>query len=191
MRNILIVLILILFTTNSVEASTAIRVKRAVRINKKVSALSPVVDSRNAVLKSTPRSDSTDLHVPVADLSWEDMKLIAVKVARKHDIHPAVLVGMTTLESGRGKSYLCVTRNNCGGIGAYDSSPDSAFHFKSYYEYVDYLAKMLSGGRYAKAYEVRHDPYAMVREIKAAGYASSPTYVEKVTSLPEFKDYIY
>lgn len=140
-----------------------------------------------------PLTSSTPSPKPAADLEWEDMKLIAVKVARKYDIHPSVLVAMTALESGRGSSYYCRERNNCWGIGAFDSNPDNAFRFASFQEGVEYLAKMLCNpkGRYALACAVRHDPYAMVREIKAAGYASSPTYVEKVTSLKEFSDYVY
>jgi flagellum-specific peptidoglycan hydrolase FlgJ len=170
MRYLVIVIALLLMPV-AVDAKIKVRIRKA----------APTV-------KMTPTPTKAQ---GVREVTWEDQKLAIVKVARKYDIHPSVLVAMTALESARGSSYYCRMRNNCWGIGAYDSDPDQAFHFKSYEAGAEYLARLLSKGRYSKAYAVRHDPYKMIVEIKRAGYATSPTYVEKVTSLPEWHDYMY
>lgn len=142
---------------------------------------------------SLPINSISPTPKPVSELQWDDMKLIAVKVARKHDIHPSVLVAVTAIESKRGQSNFCKKRNNCWGINAVDSDPGKAFHFDNYQEGVEYLAKMLCkpNGRYAVACAHRHDPYRMVAEMKKANYATDPDYVRKVTSSKEFTDYIY
>lgn len=147
---------------------------------------------RVAGASASVKTKKTAVLAGVREFTWEDMKVVMVKTARKYDIHPSVLVAMTALESARGNSYLCRTRNNCWGLGAFDNDPNQAFHFSSFQEGAEYIVRMLATDpRYSQAYAERHDPYAMIREIKAAGYASSPMYVEKITSLSEWSDYMY
>lgn len=177
MKNLILLSFIFLILAQSAEAKVVIRIKGEKR-NQLYSGRNGLIPSPSPVMGKR-------------DLEWEDMKVITAKTAKKYDIPPSVLVAMTALESGQGKSNFCVKRNNCWGIGAYDSNPDKAFKFESFQHGVEYLAKMLTKGRYSKAYAVRQDPVQMIKEIKKSGYASAPDYVQKVTSMPEWEIYNY
>lgn len=122
---------------------------------------------------------------------WGRLKEVAANIARKNDIHPSVIVSMAALESGRGTSYFATARNNYLGLGAYDKNPNLAFSFSSPGECFNYFVSLMKNDtRYRLAWQNRKDPYKMIEEIKKAGYASSPTYVQKITSMPEFKEFL-
>jgi hypothetical protein len=121
---------------------------------------------------------------------WATFLATAERVAIEEKYPASVIIGQATLESGRGKSYYARTRNNFFGYMAYDSNPDAAATFETPEASIRaYVRLIKTNPRYARALDYLHDPVQMVREIKAAGYATDPDYVEKVINLPEFHAY--
>lgn len=116
-------------------------------------------------------------------IPWEDVMTYFQKEAPKRGYAWEALVKQKALESAFGTSQFARERNNFGGIGAYDSSPNSAFKFASLPEYFDYYDRMVKK-RFPNAYKVRNDPKKYIEELKKAGYATDPDYVEKVMSTP-------
>lgn len=117
----------------------------------------------------------------------------AVKaVSKKYNIPENIMRAMAALETqtgiGRQPLGYAKSRNNIYNIQAYDSNPDMARRYPSVMEGVTDFANLISRDpRYKKAYAVRNDPVKMIQEIKRAGYATDPNYVNKVMSTPEFK----
>lgn len=99
-------------------------------------------------------------------------------VVEKYGIPKAVAAGMFGAE-GRLEG-LGAERNNYYNIAAYDGNEDSAFRYKKPEDGVKAWAELItSDPRYKKAYELRHDPDAMLREIQNAGYAGDPKTYQK------------
>lgn len=121
-------------------------------------------------------------------VSWEEFQSIAKTIAEEEDYPYAVLIGQAALETGRGRSHFAMTRFNYFGIAAYDSNPNAAHSYSSVEEGIRaYISLIKTAPRYQRAWSQKHNPVAMVKAIKAAGYASDPLYVEKVTGMPEFQ----
>ncbi len=124
---------------------------------------------------------------PISSLSWQEFRKLAESIAREYDMNPAVIVGQAALESGHGTSKRARVDNNYFGHGA--CSGCRGMVFTSPEENIRYHARLISSGRYAYAYEARHDPVEMVKRIRAAGYATDVNYVAKVTNMDDFKAY--
>lgn len=117
---------------------------------------------------------------------WQRFKEEIMRLSKIHHFSPNVPIAQCALESARGTSYFAINRNNFCGIGAYDHDPNQAFTFESPEAHANYWVKLIKNN-YKSAWQVRNKPYDMVVKIKQGGYASSPTYVTKVTSMAEFK----
>lgn len=136
-------------------------------------------------------SRSEPIRSSVGDDLWATFLATAEEVAPEYDYPLSVLVAQAALESARGTSNFARNRNNFFGMCAYDSDPNQACHYASIEDGIRaYIHNIYTYPRYAKAVEHKDDPVRMVTEIKRAGYASDPLYVEKVTSLPEFTNYL-
>ena len=119
--------------------------------------------------------------------SWNEFVQSATKVAKEHNFPLGVLLGQAALETGRGTSSQSQSKNNWFGLGAFDANPNNAFGFKSAEESVKYYINLIKNDpRYKKAWAARGDPVKMIQEIKNAGYATDPNYVQKVTNTREF-----
>lgn len=119
---------------------------------------------------------------PTNDL-WGKFSTAAREQAIARGYNPDVVIKQKALESNFGRSNFAKERNNFGGIGAYDSNPNSAFSFKDIQDYLDYYFKMVEK-RYPDAYANRQDPEKYVEGLKKGGYATDPEYVWKVTHTP-------
>ena len=122
---------------------------------------------------------------PVAQ-SWDEMVKQATQIAYEYGIPPEVMISQMALESGRGTSNRA-KQNQLFGVGVYNDN--SAGHrYSTPEESMRGYAKLLTTDpRYAKALQVKDDPTAFIRAVKAAGYAADPDYVRKIMSMPEFR----
>lgn len=113
---------------------------------------------------------------------------IAEKLSVEFGIPWETVVAQGILESAAGTSPFAVNRNNFFGIGAFDSNTDNAYSYetpeegwKGYYENIQRTATYRNHGVFAG--ETVTDPYAYAEAIKAAGYATDPNYVSKLSAL--------
>lgn len=146
----------------------------------KVSAQTPIVSP-------LPKEKAEVTLTPEQEQDWEAMKRMARKLAPLYDYPVNVVISQMALESARGTSHYCQTRNNCFGIGAYDSNPDQAFWFENKEQGIIEYMRLIKA-YYSDAYASRQNPDEMIRLIKANGYATDPNYVQKITSLPEWTE---
>lgn len=120
--------------------------------------------------------------------AWNDLVNQAQQVADEYKIPPAVMVGQMALETGRGTSNFAQNRNNYFGMGAFDSNPNNAYSYKTPQDSMrDYANLLTTSPRYSSALQYSNDPYRFLQEVKNAGYATDPNYVDKVSSTPEFR----
>lgn len=144
----------------------------------------PVLVSKTSVKSPLPQP------TPLFKDRWDEVKHLTEKVSQEFDIPPAVTVSIAALESAHGTSYNCREKNNCCGYMAFDGSPGNAKRFITLEDGVQACVGLFAHEKlYTRAYEKRNDPYAMLVEIKAAGYASSANYVNKVSAMKEFNSY--
>ena len=119
---------------------------------------------------------------------WNSLVQQAIPIANHYGINPAVMVGQMALESGRGSSNFAKTRNNLFGYQAYDSNPNMAKSYQTPQQSMMDYAQLITGDpRYRGAAGLYNDPIGQLTAIKNAGYATDPDYIQKITSLPEFK----
>jgi flagellum-specific peptidoglycan hydrolase FlgJ len=153
--------------------------------NKPIKIISPLAMTAFAMEERLPAiGDLT----PAQLQDWESMKLMAKRLAPLYNFPAKVIIAQMALESGRGTSKYCVQRNNCFGMGAYDSNPDSAFTFENKEQAILEYMRLIKN-RYPEAYAQRENPEEMIVAIKDGGYATDPHYVAKVTKLPEWRNY--
>ena len=122
----------------------------------------------------------------------------AVEQMNEYHIPASITLAQGLLESNAGRSRLAREANNHFGIkvggswtGPYivqsDDAPNDRFRkYKSAREsYVDH-SKFLQGKRYQGLYRLGKTDYrAWARGLKAAGYATSPTYADALIRLIE------
>lgn len=120
---------------------------------------------------------------------WQQFIRMAQAIAPIYDYPVKVLVAQAALESARGTSRWAVERNNFFGYRCYDNREyEMCSWFTSPYEgMIEYIR--LIRDKYPEAYALRKDPDAMIKAIKAGGYATDPLYVTKVMSMPEWSKY--
>ncbi len=123
----------------------------------------------------------------------------AKKLGRKHGLPYQALVVQTALETGWGSSKLASEGFNFAGIKAVGNQPyvtaetheyrngvrteeDAKFRkFNSLEEGLnEYALFFHKNKRYSEALKYPNDPYKFIYEIRKAGYATSPDYVEKL-----------
>lgn len=111
---------------------------------------------------------------------------IAERLSIEYGIPWETVMAQGILESAAGTSEYAVERNNFFGIGAFDSNPDNAQSYptaeagwRGYYENIVVTPTYRQHGVFRG--NTITDPYAYLRAIKAAGYATDPLYVDKVS----------
>ena len=133
--------------------------------------------------------------------TWQKFVEAAKKVANEMGYPVSVILGQAALETGRvsspGNNYFGIkgsgtagtqnlaTKEATSGGQFYDTRSNFAAYNSpedSIRAYVDLIQR-----RYPQAWEQRNNPEAMVKAIKAGGYATDPNYVAKVMSTPEFR----
>lgn len=126
-------------------------------------------------------------------------KPLAIDQMRKHKIPASITMAQGLLESGAGTSTLAIKANNHFGIkchrdwkGPYvlktDDAPNERFRaYKSVEDsYEDHSQFLVRGQRYASLFKLPIKDYkAWARGLKAAGYATSPTYAQNLIRIIE------
>jgi hypothetical protein len=115
-----------------------------------------------------------------------------------HNVPASITLAQGLFESGFGNSPLAKNANNHFGIKCHDWKGETYYHdddapqecFRKYASaadsYQDHALFLKNRKRYAKCFELEITDYAgWARELKAAGYATLPTYAEKIISVIE------
>lgn len=128
-------------------------------------------------------------------------KDIAIEQMNKYHIPASITLAQGLLESGAGKSELALKSNNHFGIKCHDWSGRRTFHdddakgecFRVYKHvrdsYEDHSIFLATGSRYAFLFKFAQTDYVnWARGLKRAGYATSPTYADKLIEIIERYD---
>ncbi|MGN1213662.1 MAG: glucosaminidase domain-containing protein [Bacteroidaceae bacterium] len=126
-------------------------------------------------------------------------KMLAINQMRKYKVPASITMAQGLLESGAGTSTLAVKAKNHFGIkchrdwrGPYilknDDAPNEKFRvYKSVEEsYEDHSLFLVRGQRYASLFKLSITDYkGWAYGLKAAGYATSPTYAVNLIQIIE------
>lgn len=128
----------------------------------------------------------------------ETYKDLAMREMEYSGIPASITLAQGMLESGDGNSRLARKANNHFGIKCHDWNGKSVKHdddsknecfrkYKSVEEsYRDHTEFLTGRNRYAKLFELEQDDYkGWAKELKKAGYATSPTYANALIKLIE------
>lgn len=128
-------------------------------------------------------------------------KDIAIEQMRKYHIPASITLAQGLLESGAGKSELARESNNHFGIKCHAWSGERTYHdddeqgecFRVYKNakdsYEDHSIFLATGSRYAFLFKFSETDYVnWARGLKRAGYATSPTYADKLIEIIERYD---
>lgn len=151
-----------------------------------------------AILFSTLLSVKAQQRYAQYDAYVEQYKDLAIEQMRKHGIPASITLAQGILESGAGKSMLAVRANNHFGIKCHtewkggriykdDDSRNECFRvYGSARESYEDHSQFLKRQRYARLYT--YDPLdykAWAKGLKACGYATLPTYAERLIKVIE------
>lgn len=126
-------------------------------------------------------------------------KNLAIQQMREHNIPASITMAQGILESAAGTSPLATKGKNHFGIKAHndwtgpvmlkdDDAPNEKFRVYAFVEdsYTDHSLFLCSGRRYASLFQLPITDYkGWAYGLKAAGYATNPTYAEKLIQLIE------
>lgn len=128
----------------------------------------------------------------------DQYKGLAIEQMRKYHIPASITLAQGLLESGAGRSSLATKANNHFGIkvsgnwtGPYvlknDDAPNEKFRkYKSAKDSYEDHSKFLQGRRYQGLFQLKITDYrGWAKGLKAAGYATSPTYAESLIRIIE------
>lgn len=128
-------------------------------------------------------------------------KAIAMEEMGTYGIPASITLAQGILESGSGKSELARKSNNHFGIKCHEWKGDRVYHdddlsqecFRKYknpnYSFRDHSLFLKNRPRYGKLFELPIDDYkGWSRGLKAAGYATDPTYPKKLIGIIERYD---
>lgn len=132
-------------------------------------------------------------------MTWDEIVQAAVKVANEFKIPASIMIGQAALESGYGKSapgynFFGIKGQGTGGSQTLSTQEDYgrgmvnvkdtfATYAKPEDAFRAYAELITKDPRYQKAMLHRDDPVQFLQEIKNAGYATDPNYVNKVASI--------
>lgn len=132
------------------------------------------------------------------DLYIEKYSYLAIKEMKEFKIPASITLAQGILESGNGESRLAIEGNNHFGIKCHDWEGEEIYAdddeenecFRKYKKvedsYRDHSLFLSKRGRYSFLFELSITDYkAWAKGLKKAGYATSPTYAEKLISLIE------
>lgn len=127
----------------------------------------------------------------------DQYKDIAVEQMKKHKIPASITLAQGLLESGAGKSMLATRANNHFGIKCHDwtgrkiykddDAKNDCFRvYSSPRESFEDHSLFLQRSRYARlfSYDIK-DYKAWAKGLKACGYATLPTYAERLITIIE------
>lgn len=117
---------------------------------------------------------------------WSGFSQKGTEIAKERNFPSNVLLSQAALESAHGTSNFAKDRNNYFGIQAYDSNPDAAAHYQTPEENINAYINLVTSYPGVKEAIASGSSDAVIKAIKAAGYATDPNYVSKIESLPEF-----
>jgi LysM repeat protein len=128
----------------------------------------------------------------------EDFHEAAIVNMIAHKVPASITLAQGLFESGFGNSPLAKNANNHFGIKCHEWKGETYYHdddapqecFRKYTSaadsYQDHALFLKNRKRYAKCFELEITDYAgWARELKAAGYATLPTYAERIVSVIE------
>jgi len=128
----------------------------------------------------------------------EQHKALAVDQMKKYNIPASITLAQALLESGAGQSELARKSNNHFGIKCHDWAGRKVYHdddmrddcfrvYKSVKDsYEDHSIFLSSHQRYAGLFRLKPTDYVgWARGLKAAGYATSPTYADRLINIIE------
>lgn len=129
----------------------------------------------------------------------EQFAPIAMEQMRQHGVPASITLAQGLLESGAGSSRLATQANNHFGIktgsdwtGPYmlkdDDAPNEQFrvYTDAMQSYEDHSLFLRKHSRYASLFTLEPDDYrGWARGLKAAGYATSPTYADRLIQIIE------
>ena len=153
----------------------------------------------------------TIFSIAIATSSWaqnsdyvayiNQYKDIAIEQMRKYRIPASITLAQGLLESGAGKSELARKSNNHFGIKCHSWDGKHTYHdddekgecFRVYKNvrdsYEDHSIFLATGSRYAFLFKFSETDYVnWARGLKRAGYATSPTYADKLIEIIERYD---
>jgi LysM repeat protein len=127
---------------------------------------------------------------------------IAVRQQKKHGVPASITMAQGLLESGAGKSTLAIRSNNHFGIKChntwdgdtvifFDDGQNTCFRKYKKVEdsYDDHSMFLVRGKRYATLFMLDVNDYkSWAFGLKAAGYATDPSYAEKLIRIIETYD---
>lgn len=135
---------------------------------------------KKVVLRNSPLAKKSKI-------SWNEFVKLCIEVSKFYHFPKNVTVCQAALESGRGTSPICRTKNNYFGFMAYTHSPSSAKKYSTALDsIIDYLELITKDPRYTKVLEAKNS-IDVLKAIYEAGYATDPDYIQKITSLDEWK----
>lgn len=128
----------------------------------------------------------------------DQYKELAIDQMHRYRIPASITLAQALLESGAGKSYLAAQANNHFGIkvgmnwsGPYVTRDDDrkGEHFRKYRRVEDSYedhSKFLLQNRYKPLFDLNPTDYkAWARGLKACGYATLPTYANRLITIIE------
>lgn len=128
-------------------------------------------------------------------------KAIAMEEMGTYGIPASITLAQGILESGSGKSELARKSNNHFGIKCHDWKGDRVYHdddllqecFRKYknpnYSFRDHSLFLKNRSRYGKLFKLSIDDYkGWSYGLKAAGYATDPSYPKKLIGIIERYD---
>ncbi len=128
----------------------------------------------------------------------DQYKDIAIEEMLRYNIPASITLAQGLLESAAGRSELATKGNNHFGIKCHGWTGRSVYHdddernecFRAYDNardsYEDHSKFLRSGKRYASLFELgRTDYKGWAYGLKAAGYATSPTYANSLINIIE------
>ncbi len=132
----------------------------------------------------------------------EDTVPLAVDVAKKYDLYPSVMIAQSILESNWGRSELSKEYNNYFGVKdvkgegvmleteEYVEGKSGTYlqNFKKYRskkESFTHYAKLLTEAKRYEKVKTARDFREAARYINEAGYATDPSYADKIISIVE------
>ena len=127
---------------------------------------------------------------------------LAVEQMKRHNVPASITLAQGLLESGAGMSTLSVKSNNhfgikCGSgwrgrsVRANDDAPNECFRAYRKVEdsYEDHSLFLVGNQRYASLFRLKKTDYkGWARGLKKAGYATDPSYANKLITIIETYD---
>jgi hypothetical protein len=137
----------------------------------------------------TPTPISPPIPTPTpANPTFQDVLQYTFDQSLRKNFHPAPVMSQAAAESQRMNSNFAKTRNNLMGMGSFDNNLDNTWKFEHPLHSIDaYFNLIENDKRYKEAYENRHNPLRYIEEVKKAGYASDPNYVNMISNTPEWR----